>query len=215
MKPAETSWSDLFERRRDIERRFGRVFALPIVRRVRVVLEPELAGAAHLLDVGAGDRRVAELLTAHAPQATYVSVDPDPGGGHDHETLDALGDAAFEVVVALEVAEHVPPEALRQWIADVASRVAPGGRLVLSTPNTWFPQEYLRDATHRTPLPYDQLGAMLEQTGLRVRTIHRVHPDPWLRRMLRRYVFGWLFRLLELDFARRIVVVADRDGAAS
>ena len=84
----------------------------------------------------------------------------------------------------------------------------PGGRLILSTPNTYYPPAYLRDATHRTPLCYDELAGLLAAAGYEVEAIYRIYHDPLHRRLLRQYVFGWLFRLIGIDFARQIVVVA-------
>jgi hypothetical protein len=78
---------------------------------------------------------------------------------------------------------------------------------VLSTPNTFFPMAYLRDVTHRTPLCYDELGALVIGAGLRVEQIVRIYHDPIHRKLLRRYAFGWLFRLISVDFARQIVLV--------
>ena len=69
---------------------------------------------------------------------------------------------------------------------------------------------YLRDITHLTPLCYDEFGAVIESTGLRVERIDRVYHDPLHRLLLRRFAFGWLFRLLGIDYARQIVVSARR-----
>lgn len=48
-------------------------------------------------------------------------------------SLEAAPEAAL--VLAMEVLEHVPPEAQPDFVADLWSRVAPGGLLVLSTPD--------------------------------------------------------------------------------
>jgi hypothetical protein len=79
---------------------------------------------------------------------------------------------------------------------------------VLSTPNTYYPPAYLRDATHRTPLCYDELAGLLAAAGWDVQRVVRIYHDPVWRNIARRYLFGWLFRLIGIDFARQIVVVA-------
>jgi hypothetical protein len=45
---------------------------------------------------------------------------------------------------------------------------------------------------------------------LDVLRVVRIYHDPVHRKMLRRYLFGWLFRLIGIDFARQIGLVAER-----
>jgi hypothetical protein len=78
--------------------------------------------------------------------------------------------------------------------------------LVLSTPNVFHPPAYLRDVTHRTPLCYDELAGLVTGAGLEIEHVYRIYNDPLPRMLLRRYAFGWLFRLLGIDFARQIAV---------
>ena len=82
--------------------------------------------------------------------------------------------------------------------------------MLLSTPNTFYPPAYLRDATHRTPLCYDELAGLVTAAGLEVTRVARVYHDPVHRRFLRQYCLGWLFRLIGIDYARQIVLVAHK-----
>ncbi|MGH7135171.1 MAG: class I SAM-dependent methyltransferase, partial [Pirellulales bacterium] len=189
--------------------RFGRVFDLPLARRVRDVLLDVVRDEDEVLEVGAGDRRMRELLAKRRRRATYRSMDIDPRGEHDYRTLDEI-DRAFDCIFAFEVAEHIDPQALGGWIAQLENLLKPAGHLVLSTPNTFYPPAYLRDASHRTPLCYDELGGLLEAGGLRVTRIVRIYNDPVWRMVARRFLFGWLFRLIGIDFARQVVVVAQK-----
>jgi SAM-dependent methyltransferase len=52
-------------------------------------------------------------------------------------------DAAFDSVVFAEVVEHLPPNAVPAILHDIARVLAPGGRLVLTTPNlaSWTNRE--------------------------------------------------------------------------
>lgn len=203
----QNSWSEQYNFRCAIAARFGRVFDLPLVRRARDVLLDVVRDDADVLDVGAGDRRMREMFAEKRSGVRYRSLDIDPRGGHDYHALDAV-DRAFDCVFALEVAEHLSFEELPQWLAQLAKFLKPGGHLVLSTPNTYYPPAYLRDVSHRTPLCYDELGGLLESIGLEVTRIARIYNHPPHQVILRRYVFGWLFRLIGIDFARQIIVVA-------
>jgi hypothetical protein len=205
----QNSWSEQYFFRREVAARFGRVFDLPLARRVREVLIDVVRDEDEVLEVGAGDRRMRDLLAKKRPRATYRSLDIDPRGEHDYRTLHEI-DRAFDCIFAFEVAEHIEAEALSGWVVQLKDLLKPAGHLVLSTPNTFYPPAYLRDASHRTPLCYDELGGLLEAAGLRVTRIVRIYNDPVWRMIARRFLFGWLFRLIGIDFARQIIVVAQK-----
>ena len=208
----DNSWSEQYKLRREAAQRFGRIFALPIEKRVRDVLLQCVDDRARVLEVGAGDRRVGELLRGNREGVDYRSMDIDPRGEHDYRSLDEI-DRAFDCVFAFEVVEHIAAEEIPGWLARLAELLAPGGRLVLSTPNTYYPPAYLRDVTHRTPLCYDELAALAAAAGLEVQRIARVYHDPVHRTLLRRYLFGWLFEMIGIDFARQIILVARKPAA--
>lgn len=201
------SWSEQYRRRREIAGRFGGVFSLPIERRVRDVLLRHVADGACVLEIGAGDRSMGDKLRAQRAGLRYESLDIDPQREHDYRNLGELT-RRYDCVFALEVIEHLPLEEITTWLQRIRGAVRPGGVLILSTPNTFFPMAYLRDVTHRTPLCYDELGALVEGAGFHVERIVRIYHDPVHRKLLRRYLFGWLFRMICIDFARQILVVA-------
>ncbi|MHB1037335.1 MAG: class I SAM-dependent methyltransferase [Pirellulales bacterium] len=201
------SWSRLYKSRRAVAARFGGVFELPLVKHLRHVLLDAVRDGDAVLEVGAGDRRMKRFLEARRARIDYASMDVDPEGEHDFRDLAEI-QRAYDCVFALEVIEHLEFNEIGPWLSRLAELLKPGGRLLLSTPNVYRPGVFLSDATHRTPLGYDVLGGMVELTGLQVERIVRVYNDPLHRMVLRRFVFGWLFRLLGIDFARQIVLVA-------
>jgi 2-polyprenyl-3-methyl-5-hydroxy-6-metoxy-1,4-benzoquinol methylase len=81
-----------------------------------------------VLDVGCGDRPYAELFAG----ATGFDV---PGNPHAdlHGSLEAIPveDASFDVVLCLQVLEHVPDPAAA--VRELRRVVRPGGRVLLST----------------------------------------------------------------------------------
>jgi SAM-dependent methyltransferase len=208
------SWSALYQQRRQAAQRFGPLFALPVVRRARDVLLRTVRDGDELLEVGAGDRRMQQRLAASGRRVAYWSMDIDPATPHDYRSLAEI-DRRFDCICALEVIEHLPLGELLPWLRRLHDLLRAGGRLVLSTPNTYCPAAYLRDCTHRTPLCYDELAALVSLAGFEVRHICRLYNESWPARLVRRRLCGWLFRLLRLDYAPQIALVAVRDPEAA
>lgn len=208
------SWSVHYHRRRAARARFGRIFDLPIAKRARDVVAAYVVDGDRLLEVGAGDRSLKKHLQRTARGVRYESLDIDPHGQHDYRSL-AEPAGEYDGIVALEVIEHLELPAIPCWLRRLAELLRPGGWLVLSTPNTYYPPDFLRDVTHRTPLCYDELAALTSAAGFEVVAVLRIYNDPVHRKLLRQYAFGWLFRLIGIDFARQIVLVGRRKACKS
>lgn len=207
-------WSDLYRRRKAAQARFGRsVHALPLVRRPIDLLLRCTPEGARVLDVGGAGQRLAATFAKHGRGVRYESLEPDPVAEADHRGF-ATVTGTFDTVACLEVLEHLPLPAVTTLLQQMARVLGPGGHVVVSVPNVFRPQEQLRDATHVTPLCWDQLAAFVEGAGLHVVSVHRGYAAPFLRRVVQRTLFGWLFRLLGLDYARQIVLVARPAPAA-
>lgn len=108
-----------------------------------------------LLDIGCGLGLLGQYLRESGSRAPYFGVDPDPtkidearvaasAGALDFEfaTVDAASLPSFSGDVALiDVLHYLPEDLQRQALANAASRVAPGGVLVI--------RNVLRDASWR------------------------------------------------------------------
>ncbi len=70
---------------------------------------------------------------------------------HSADAISSLPDASFDLVVAFDVFEHVPPDESVAFLAELASKLAHGGVILLRFPNvdTWIgnPFQY-GDVTH-------------------------------------------------------------------
>jgi 2-polyprenyl-6-hydroxyphenyl methylase/3-demethylubiquinone-9 3-methyltransferase len=142
------------------------------------------------LDVGCGAGLVAEPLARLGAEVTGIDAAPAnveaaalhaAGAGlavdYRHGELAAQGLAAFDLVTCFEVIEHVADKPA--FVAELARHLAPGGLLVLSTPNRTARSRLLMvglaeavgaipHGTHRwndfvTP---DELRELLADTGL-------------------------------------------------
>jgi hypothetical protein len=85
-----------------------------------------------------------------------------------------------------------------------------GGRLILTTPNIFNPSRFWRDATHRVAYCYDELGGFLLAQGFQIRDMYRTYSDAFHRFLFRVYVMAFLHRYLGVDFAKSILIVAEK-----
>jgi SAM-dependent methyltransferase len=147
----------------------------------RYLLAKRVATGRTVLDFGCG-HGFGRLLLGAGP-ARYRGVDSDdaavawargkiePLFGAGTRFLSPEGVAAdgdrFEVVIAFEVIEHVRDPAgllanLRRWLA-------PGGRLLLSTPNGFFFDPHHKNPFHVREYTWRELDAMVRESGLSAR----------------------------------------------
>jgi 2-polyprenyl-6-hydroxyphenyl methylase/3-demethylubiquinone-9 3-methyltransferase len=90
-----------------------------------LLAEPLARLGAEVTGVDAADENIS-VARAHA-QGSGLAIDYHPG------ELASLGLGRFELITAMEVLEHVADKAT--FLAGLARHLAPGGLLVLSTPN--------------------------------------------------------------------------------
>ena len=110
-------------------------------------LESSLPDAAptRVLEIGVGEAQVSRRVVARYPDATVVGLDlPDSNLADSWDVLDGRGvfgdagtlpfpDATFDLVLAIEVLEHLPDP--RRALAELARVATPGCPVLLSVPS--------------------------------------------------------------------------------
>jgi len=154
------------------------------------------------LDVGCGAGLLCEPLARLGAIVTGIDAAAEniaaarahAGGqglaiGYRAGELDQLGGATFDLVISMEVIEHVADPAA--FVAGLAAAMAPGGLLIVSTPNRTALSRLalitIGEGTGRIPkgthawskfLTPDELAALLAEAGLTVIDRRGLSLDP-------------------------------------
>jgi 2-polyprenyl-3-methyl-5-hydroxy-6-metoxy-1,4-benzoquinol methylase len=136
-------------------------------------------------------------------------MDIDREQSHDFYSLEEVQEP-FDVVFLFEVIEHLSLEEGVQLIKRIHDVLNEKGRLILTTPNVFNPSRFWRDATHRVAYCYDELGGLLLAHGFEIQAMYRTYNDAFHRYLFRIYVMAPLHRYLGIDFAKSILVIAEK-----
>jgi len=203
------SWSRLFDRRGKVHERYPDIWDLKILRKRFPLMLKMIREGEKVLDIGASNRNLEGRLKRHFPGLLYRSMDIDREQFHDFYSLEEIRES-FDVVFLFEVIEHLDLEEGNSLLQRIYDLLNPGGRLILTTPNVFNPSRYWRDATHKVAYCYDELGGLLLSHRFEIRAMYRTYSDAFLRFLFRVYVMAPLHRYLGIDFAKSILVVAEK-----
>jgi 2-polyprenyl-3-methyl-5-hydroxy-6-metoxy-1,4-benzoquinol methylase len=203
------SWDRMYALRRAVRARFPDPLRLPRVRRPESLIAARLAEGANLLDVGAGDGKLAEKLRREGRHVAHTAV--DPAGPSALRSLDEA-EGSFDAACLLEVVEHLSPDAGMALVRHTRAKLVPGGWLFLSTPNVFKPGQFHRDAAHRTAYCWEELGALLLAAGCELEGLYRVYNAPLLSRVLHLGLLWPLHRFLGVDCARSVMAAGRKGG---
>lgn len=201
-------WLAFARERGAFRRRFPDPWRYPIVCSP-LDLFPAGAGApATVLDVGATTRHMKTPVETKWTGSRYMSVDLDRTNEHDFYSLDEISDP-FDLVLCLEVIEHLDGEAALGMLRSIYDCVKPGGHFIVSVPNV-FTQGVQLEFTHRTAFsPYD-LGGVVTLTGFEAMSIARWWTNKPGRALTARKLLSPLFSLLRLDFCQSFIVAGKK-----
>jgi len=205
----DNSWSKLYRYRDDVHRKYREIWDLKILRkRFPLILETVRDGE-KILDIGASNRSFQERLMRYYPKLVYKSMDIDREQVHDFYSLNEIQES-FDVVLLLDVIEHLSLKEGVGLLEKIYDLLQEGGRLILMTPNIFNPSRFWRDATHQVAYCYDELGGLLLARGFHIKAMYRTYSDAFHRYLFRVYVMARLHRYLGIDFAKSILIIAEK-----
>lgn len=185
------------------------ILKLPIIRDYRTPLIDFLRPGMKVLDIGANDRALKTFVDARVDFAlTYKSMDVDRSHLHDFYSLEEIGEE-FNAIACFEVVEHMTPAMALDLFRKAHQLMSSGGRLFVSTPNVYHPMSFWSDCTHITPFRFRHLAGWIRTAGFDRFWAFRVCHFTWKKR-LRYWRYRGLLRLLNIDFAPGILVVAEK-----
>jgi 2-polyprenyl-3-methyl-5-hydroxy-6-metoxy-1,4-benzoquinol methylase len=202
-------WSQMINYRDQIHERYPEIWDLQLVKRASRLVKRHLRPGIRILDVGAGDRRMEKRVKEVYPDLTYKSMDVDRGFSHDYFSLDEI-DEQFDLITLLEVIEHLELEEGVKMLGRLNELLVKRGTLILSTPNIFHPNRFWQNTDHKVAYHYEELGGILLSQGFEVLGIYRAFNASFYKYLLRLTLFYPLHRILGVDFAKSIVVLAQK-----
>jgi len=203
-------WSQLYQARREVQKRYKRIWDVPIAKRYNRVLFDYGQDGVSVLEIGAGDRGLGKRISEVWPTATYKSLDIDRTHQHDFYSLEDIT-GEYDIICMFEVIEHVRPEQAWGMLRKCREVLKTGGLFFATTPNIYYPPNYLRDATHITPWCYDELGAIAHMAGFNVQQLYRLYNDSLGGKLMHRVLMYPLHKAMGIDFSKQIMLVARAD----
>lgn len=162
-----------------------------------------------VLDVGSGVGALAAWMADHLDAALHLT-DHDPRlravasrafpDAAVYADLDDVASGAFRLVTAMEVVEHIHPSEHADFVAALYRRVAPGGLLVVSTPDeTGYLGGWSGYAPHIGCVDHAGLRGLLTESTGQPAAVWRLCGEPFTLNSLRRFgepvanrVWGWM-----------------------
>jgi len=208
------SWSHLYKFRREVYKIYPDFWKIRVKKKPLQILNETIRAMGiptekfEMLDIGSSNRVMGDKLKKLFPGIRYESMDIDREQYHDYYDLNDIR-KKYDLVCSFEVIEHLFFDDAIDMLTKSYEILKPGGKLIISTPNVFHPNRYW-EYSHKVSYRYDEIGAILLAMGFKINHIYRIYNDAFLRRWFRLNVAFPLHRYLCVDFAKSILVVAEK-----
>ena len=166
-----------------------------------------ILSAKSVLDFGAGSLLFKKMAVHNGFKGFYKTLDIGKDASYDYKDISEIQEK-FDLILCLEVIEHIPLEEFLQLAGSFKNRLNVNGKLIITTPNIHHINHFWKtDITHIRPYPYTDLCAILDSYGYKNVRIYRFawRTCGFFKFLVKRI----LTRILEVDYATNICVIAE------
>src|SRR4030043_2171625 len=202
-------WSKLFNYRDQMHARYRNIWNIPLIKTRFSLIGRNIRPGMRLLDVGAGKREIEVKIKKKHEGVIYKSMDVDRRLLHDYYALDEV-DEQFDLILLLDVIEHLKLDDGVKMLKRINELLVEGGKLIVNIPNIFNPSRFWLDATKKTAYSYEELGGFVLSQGFEVLGVYRTFHASLLKYFFRLPLFYPLHRILNVAFAKSIVVLASK-----
>lgn len=175
------------------------------------VIFSKLENKSTVLDVGAGDLRIMQKFKKAGYSDIYHTQDIGEEFKYTYTTLDEIR-YQYSAILCLDVIEHLQLQEGLSLIHKLINLLAPDGVLFIQTPNGRCIRSPLAsDMTHLHCYNINDLWAYLTCMGLEVegyRSVFEAERETWKQRILNLVTRYIITRILGLDYADNIILIA-------
>lgn len=204
-------WSQIIYHRDQIHERYRKIWDIPLIKRRFSLIDRNIRPGIRLLDVGAGERGMKVKIRKKLAGVIYKSMDIDCRLPDDYSSLDEI-DEYFDLIILFDVIEHLELEEGMRMLKRINDLLVNGGKLIISIPNIFNPSRSWLNSTYKVAYSYEELGGILFSQGFDVLEIYRTYNDSFLKYFLRLTFFYPLYKILNVDFAKLILIKVCKRG---
>ncbi|MDP2923556.1 MAG: methyltransferase domain-containing protein [Candidatus Omnitrophota bacterium] len=171
-----------------------------------------------ILDIGAGDRALENLLRGSGFKGIYKSLDVDKSVGHDFKDISEVKEK-FDFICLLELIEHLELAEGIKYFELCKELLDDNGCLYISTPNIFHPTYFWSDPTHIQHYPIKFLYGILKLLGFCNIELYKLIELPTKKtniyRSIKSKIRFRIWRTLGFERAVRIFVKCNKPPAQS
>ncbi|MDN5345657.1 MAG: hypothetical protein PWQ73_154 [Petrotoga sp.] len=167
-----------------------------------------------ILDIGAGDKKLKEIINLMKENFIYKSLDISKNVYHDFNDINSVTEN-FDIIFMLELIEHLPLELSLKYFSKSFEILNENGVLIISTPNIdHINQLWKQDITHIHQYPAKDIYSILRMIGfsnnIQTFRINLTQPKLNLKKIVLERLRIIINKILGTDYAHGILIIAKK-----